>query len=259
MTIEAWVKPLNNTQGGPARIVTFSKDSGNRNFTLGQVRDAYNVRFRTSVNPGNGTNPSTSTLAEDIKAAPELQHIVYTRDESTGKATIYINKVFRNEVLVPGDGSNWDVSYGFGLFNELSWPTEDRTWLGDIRLVAIYNRVLTPQEIAQNYYAGPPGELVAGVGSVTVAWDANTEPDLAGYRIYVGLNSGDYIRMDDVGDVTEYEITGLLENTTYYLAATAYDEDNNESAFSKELVHSIGYRKPKTAGGFRHKPLHIRW
>ena len=65
--------------------------------------------------------------------------------------------------------------------------------------------------------------------------------------------------MDDVGNVTEYTIRGLLENTTYFLAATAYDEDNNESAFSKELVHSIGYRKPKTAGGFRHKPLHIRW
>lgn len=36
ITIEAWIKPANTTQRGPARIVTISRDPGNRNFTLGQ-------------------------------------------------------------------------------------------------------------------------------------------------------------------------------------------------------------------------------
>jgi hypothetical protein len=260
ITIEAWVKPLNNTQSGPARIVTFSKDSAERNFTLGQAGDKYDVRFRTSVNPGNGSNPSTPTPAGDIKTPPALQHVVYTRDEATGEAKIYVDSSLCNKVNVPGDGSNWDLSYGFGLFNEVSYPVDDRTWLGEIRMVAIYDRVLSEKEIKQNYYAGPPGDLIAGTASVTVAWDANTEPDLAGYNVYVGLNPGDYIRMDDVGNEEEYKISGLLPDTTYYLAATAYDEDENESAFSKELIHKTSaWDNPETGKGLKHKPLPIEW
>jgi hypothetical protein len=34
ITIEAWVKPANPTQSGPARIVSVSADTSNRNFTL---------------------------------------------------------------------------------------------------------------------------------------------------------------------------------------------------------------------------------
>jgi hypothetical protein len=142
---------------------------------------------------------------------------------------------------------------------------------------------------------------IGGNGSVTVAWDPNTEPDLAGYKIYVGktsrfANQIDVIRkwcdenepknekcaeewleicktedkvchsmlygydtVIGVGNVLEYTITGLEEGVTYFLAATAYDTDDNESAFSKELVHTHGYSKPKTASGFSHKPLNIRW
>jgi hypothetical protein len=134
-----------------------------------------------------------------------------------------------------------------------------------------------------------PRPAIGGNGSVTVAWDANTEPDLAGYKIYVGKTSRfateiDFIRkwcdenepknekcmeewleicnydtVIEVGNVLEYTITGLEEGVTYFLAATAYDTDDNESAFSKELVHTFGYFKPKTASGLSHKPLHIRW
>ena len=79
---------------------------------------------------------------------------------------------------------------------------------------------------------------------VTLAWDANTEPDLAGYNIYYGTASGDYSDSIDVGDVTEYPVTGLDDGGTYYFAATAYDEDDNESAYSEELIHTFSYSKP---------------
>jgi hypothetical protein len=142
---------------------------------------------------------------------------------------------------------------------------------------------------------------IGGNGSVTVAWDANAEPDLAGYKIYVGKSSRfaaeinvikkwcdeneptnekcveewleicknedkachsmlyGYDRVIDVGNVVEYTITELEEGATYFLAATAYDTDDNESVFSEELVHTPGYSKPEVASGFSHKPLHIRW
>jgi hypothetical protein len=81
--------------------------------------------------------------------------------------------------------------------------------------------------------------MVAYGAAVTLAWDANTEPDLAGYKIHYGTASGDYSDSIDLGNTTQYTLTGLDEGVTYYLAATAYDVDNNESAYSVELVHTI--------------------
>lgn len=150
ITIEVWIKPLNNIQDGPARIVTFSKDSAYRNFTFGQSTDHWNQRFRTSDNPGNGSTPSVLTPAAGIAATPVLQHVVYTRD-SSGNAKFYIDKLLVQSAAITGDLSNWDNTYDFGLFNEMNYPTDTRTWLGDIFLVAIYGKALTTAEIGANF------------------------------------------------------------------------------------------------------------
>jgi hypothetical protein len=76
------------------------------------------------------------------------------------------------------------------------------------------------------------------LGEVTVEWDANTEPDLAGYVVYMGPESRRYVWEYDVGLDLECTITGLVPGVTYYLAATAYDNDENESAYSIELEHT---------------------
>jgi hypothetical protein len=55
--------------------------------------------------------------------------------------------------------------------------------------------------------------------TVDLAWDANTEPDLAGYKIHYGTASGDYSHSIDVGNVTQYTLAGLNDGVTYYLAA----------------------------------------
>ena len=88
--------------------------------------------------------------------------------------------------------------------------------------------------------------MIAYGATVSLAWDANTESDLAGYKIYYGTTSGNYSQSIDVGNTTEYTLTGLAENVTYYIAVTAYDLDNNESAYSVELVHTIAITKDTT-------------
>lgn len=273
ITVEAWVKPLNNTQSGPARIITFSADSGNRNFTLGQAGTYYQMRFRTSQNPGNGNNPATNTPADTINATPALQHVVYVRAPD-GTAKFYVDKVEVGTAAIPGDGSNWDAAYDFGLFNETNYPTDTRTWLGDIFLAAIYNTVLTPAEVAQNFDAGPPAMPAQGTGTgeITLAWDANTEPDLAGYKIYYGTESGSYTGIVDMVDVPrtascpepydpfkveccEVTLTGFTPGETYYFAATAYDNDKNESAYSAELYHTFTIKaQPDEPKNLRRNP-----
>ena len=82
--------------------------------------------------------------------------------------------------------------------------------------------------------------VAAQCADVTLAWDANTESDLAGYRLHYGTTSGNYTGSSDVGNVTQYTITNLQDGVTYYFAATAYDTAGNVSSYSSELVHTTG-------------------
>lgn len=72
-----------------------------------------------------------------------------------------------------------------------------------------------------------------------LAWDANQEPDLAGYKVYYGTSSREYINFIDVGKETTYRLDNLLEDVRYFVAVTAYDMSGNESDFSEE-VSGIG-------------------
>ena len=79
-------------------------------------------------------------------------------------------------------------------------------------------------------------------GSLTLRWTANAEPDLAGYKIYVGTASGTYSFPGSafvVGKITSYIITNLPKGQTYFLAISAYDRAGNESGLSAEVSSSL--------------------
>ncbi|MEP6890825.1 MAG: fibronectin type III domain-containing protein, partial [Nitrospirota bacterium] len=76
----------------------------------------------------------------------------------------------------------------------------------------------------------PPG------GSAIVSWNANTEADLSGYRVYYGTSSRNYLNSISVGKVTSATITGLTVGTTYYIAVKAVDTSGNLSGYSAEVT-----------------------
>ena len=73
----------------------------------------------------------------------------------------------------------------------------------------------------------------------TLAWDANTESDLAGYKIHYGTASNSYSVHIDVNNVTTYTVAGLTAGQTYYFAATAYDASGNESGYSNSVSYAV--------------------
>ena len=79
-------------------------------------------------------------------------------------------------------------------------------------------------------------------GSVTLTWTANGEPDLAGYKIYVGTASGTYSFPGSpfvAGKITSYTVSNLPKGQTYFLAISAYDSAGNESQRSAEVSKSL--------------------
>ncbi len=78
-------------------------------------------------------------------------------------------------------------------------------------------------------YQAPNGAILA--------WDANSESDLAGYRVYHGLTQGEYDTSEDVGltsDPTspQYTLADLTVGEEYFFVVTAYDFYGNESEYS---------------------------
>jgi hypothetical protein len=68
--------------------------------------------------------------------------------------------------------------------------------------------------------------------SVDVVWE--TAPN--GYRFYLGGVSGVYTNSTNTGTNGHFVVSGLVENTTYYLATTTYNATGIGSPFSAELV-----------------------
>ena len=85
----------------------------------------------------------------------------------------------------------------------------------------------------------PPPSTTGTTTTATLAWNSNTESDLAGYKVYVGTSSGRYGSPIDVGKVTSYAMANLNVGNTYYFVVTAYDTSGNESLHSAEVSKSI--------------------
>jgi len=79
----------------------------------------------------------------------------------------------------------------------------------------------------------------AFAGNVSLTWQANTDPDLAEYRVYYGTSSRVYGQPVPVGKVTKYTVTGLEEGKTYFFTVSAVDTSGNESGYSSEVKKNI--------------------
>lgn len=139
-SVEAWVTPADDRQDGPARIVTLSDGSTERNFTLGQDGNRFDARIRGSETSRNGM---PSLFSRSGTAAPTLTHVVMTKEPS-GTARLFVNGEQQASRDVGASLSDWDDEYRLLIGNEVGG---DRPWQGQIHFLAIYKRPLAPDEI----------------------------------------------------------------------------------------------------------------
>jgi len=75
---------------------------------------------------------------------------------------------------------------------------------------------------------------------VTLAWDGNPEPSVAGYIVYVGNASGSYGEQYDVGDQTSFAYTRVSAGRPYYFAVAAYTPGREVGERSEEIFFLSG-------------------
>lgn len=96
-------------------------------------------------------------------------------------------------------------------------------------------RFITPQSrprIVENFSHQP------GLSEISFTWQANSELDLAGYKIYrKAENESDYSLLASISnDLTSYIDNDVQDHSWYNYVVTAYDFDDNESDYSESIV-----------------------
>lgn len=208
-SIEAWVVPDNVAQDGPARIVTYSGGDATRNFTLGQTTYDYNFLARHTDADANGMPMlSTPSAAEILQAT--LQHVVVNFDPIDGRS-IYVNGelVARNDTQ-PGNLNDWDDTFAFAVGSEVD---NDNLWMGTMRLLAIHNRVLSEEEIVNNFEVGV-GEkffLLFGISHLVDVPEAYVVFEVQQFDNYSYLfNTPFFVSLDNTATIPEgFTIRGL--------------------------------------------------
>ena len=149
-SLEAWLTPANVTQEGPARIVSYSAGDNERNFTLGQSQYNYDFMLRNQATSLNG-EPALSTPDADEVLQATLQHVVLTYNATEGRK-IYVNgKLIEVTDQEIAPLASWDNSFALILGREAS---NNHIWQGNIRLLALFNKAMTAEQIQQNFDVG---------------------------------------------------------------------------------------------------------
>jgi hypothetical protein len=79
------------------------------------------------------------------------------------------------------------------------------------------------------------------LNNAVLTWNANSEPDLSGYRVYFGQQTGVYTSTQTLGLVTTTTLlnTAFNNDGTWRFAISAFDTSNNESALSTAVTKRI--------------------
>jgi hypothetical protein len=143
--VELTIRAALKRQSGPARIFTISKNSGERNLTIGQQGSDLIIRLRRSATNPNGL-PAYNI--KDVFSAPGDREIGLHIDQRELRVRIDGSEVL-SATLDQGALSHWSPEYLLAFGNELNF---ERPWLGDI-----YKATVTLNNRTFNYTE--PGSL----------------------------------------------------------------------------------------------------
>ena len=191
-SIEAWVVPANVTQDGPARIISYSGGTDDRNFMLGQTLYDYELLTRTDQTGPDG-EPSLATPNDQEILQATLQHVVAVYDPANGRR-VFVNGQLATEAdnVDPGLFNDWNDTYALTIGSEVD---NNNRWAGTVRLLAIHSRALTEEQIQANFEAG------------------------VGEKYYLLFNVSEHVDIDDayiVFEVSQFDSYAYLSDTPFF-------------------------------------------
>jgi hypothetical protein len=140
----------------------------------------------------------------------------------------------------------------------LTWSSDNATqctasggWSGTQPIVGSF--IVGPVDAAMDFQITCDGQTGSALAMVSVwlvdkilRWQAPTQnvdgsalTDLAGYRVYWGASSRNYTGNHTINSVAVTQWEATIAAGDYYFALTAFDTQDNESAYSNEVRKTI--------------------
>ncbi len=202
-------------------------------------------------------------------------------DGMTGTAKIYIVKYSQTQI------TNFDTQ---GTVYPQSWTpaaagtVEQKTLVGFTPGVTYYFAIVAVDDCnnkgswstsgvntqnyawAQNLPPSAPTNIsyFAADKKITLSWTASSAPDINHYNVYYDTDSSNppYTAKGstggdspiNVGNVTSYVLSGLVNFVTYYITITAVDNTNLESSYST-VISTTPFPRPNTPPNTPSKPI----
>ncbi|AOM79687.1 Ig-like domain-containing protein [Pedobacter steynii] len=213
--------------------ITFSDLAGNAGIPVSTGTGS--VTFDKVIPTLAAVNISSDNSVPTLAKAGNIATLTFTASEALQTPVVTIAG---HTVIPTASGNNWTATYTFvstdaeGLvpyqiaFNDLVGNTgiPVSTGTGSVTF-------------DQNAPAIPTGlTATAGDTEILLNWAANTEPDLAKYRIYSGTSPAPTTVLADIpAGTTTYTNVGLTNGTTYYYRIQTIDQAGNLSALSADV------------------------
>ncbi|MBN2215337.1 MAG: fibronectin type III domain-containing protein [Bacteroidales bacterium] len=159
ITLECWIKPSMNEFMNDASIISLSQSSENMGISLMQsdfnLSESGNCRYLLGLSTKSTESNGKPYLTAEENESVTLHHVVFTHDY-LGDEKMFLNGKLIASSIKPLGFDNWKNDFYFYLGNE---PVMVSPWTGVFYLVALYNKVLTPDQVIQNYNAGPADNI----------------------------------------------------------------------------------------------------
>ncbi len=144
-TLELCLESSLAEQFGPARVISFGENEQQEEFAVGQDKTNWVLRLQPTQNNKTQENVAPSFRSLGPATPGVVQHLVVAY--RAGELTAWIDgRRVLEDRTVQGNFSEWQPRHL--LFGDIH--SGNRAWLGKLAAAAIYNRVLTPEQIAKH-------------------------------------------------------------------------------------------------------------
>jgi len=133
------------------------------------------------------------------------------------------------------EANQWvDTTTEYGKQYHYIIQAVQKTGSGEVESELSADKTVTP--IDEFPPAVPKGlNAIAAAENIELVWERNTEPDLAGYRLYRAVGDGKLEKIADIQDAPSYSDRKLESGKRYRYAVSAVDRLANESKLSEPV------------------------
>ena len=197
-----------------------------------------NISHSSIVGSGDGVGLEITGDSASISQTTITQNTAGVIIEITGHADLSYNSFFNNSQYNAANESQQNINAMFCF-----WGSDDPVeiaekiydYYDDINNGIVDHSNFLPTPDINNPIAPPVNvELAINEDHFNIFWSANSETDIAGYKLfydidpdhpYEGSGANEGSSPIDLGNVTNFSLTGLDLSTPYFITVSAYDTE----------------------------------